>query len=207
MTQLSGLALDIDDTLSWTCREWVDYLHTTFGNPENLSPQEFVDKYRLVQRAPYFAREEVLVRIREMCFDPAFHDSLAVIEDALPALQNIEKVIPIGAYLTARPESMRECTQRWLEAHNFPEAELIMCPDERPFGTASEWKAKLLEELYPNIIGIIDDNPALLTHLAQSYEGAVFLYNHDASEVNHLSAIVCSGWDDVALKVLNYMSA
>ncbi len=204
---LSGIALDIDDTLSWTCREWVEYLHTEFGNPENLTPQEFVDKYRLIQRAPYFARDDVLVRVREMCFDPAFHDSVAVVEDALPALKKIEKVILIGVYLTARPESMRKSTQQWLDKHSFPKAELIMCPDEQPFGTASEWKAQVLNGLYPDVIGIIDDNPVLLTHLAQDYQGAIFIYNHDASEVHHPCAIVCSDWSDVVEKVTNYMRA
>ena len=203
---LSGLALDIDDTLSWTCREWVEYLHAEFGNPENLTPQEFVDKYRLIQRASYFARDDVLVRVREMCFDPAFHDSVAVVEDALPALKKIEQVTPIGVYLTARPESMRKSTQQWLDRHSFPKAELIMCPDEQPFGTASEWKAKVLEELYPDVFGIIDDNPSLFIHLAQSYRGTVFIYNHDASEVNHPGAIACSDWNDVAEKVAKYMS-
>jgi len=159
----SGLALDIDDTLSWTCREWAECLHAEFGNPENLTPQEFVDRYRLTQHAPYFQRDDILVRIREMCFDPAFHDGVAVIEDALPALKKIEKIIPIGAYLTARPESVRASTQQWLSRHNFPEAELIMCPDERPLGTAGEWKAQVLEESYPGIVGIVDDNPSFLS--------------------------------------------
>lgn len=34
------------------------------------------------------------------------------------------------AYITARPESMRDATQQWLEMHNFPGAKLFMTHDK-----------------------------------------------------------------------------
>ena len=51
---MRGLALDIDETLSWTVGFWVEQLQKEFGNPENLSTQELVTKYRYVQSVPYW---------------------------------------------------------------------------------------------------------------------------------------------------------
>lgn len=201
-----GLALDIDDTLAWTCREWVDHLHMKFGNPENLTPQEFFDKYGLVQHAEYFQREEVYAHIQEMCVDPVLHESIAVIEDALPAIEKISAVIPIGAYLTARPECMRSITEPWLKRHGFPDRKLIMRPDDLPVDNRHGWKAETLEQLYPEVVGIIDDNPSICRHLSPVYPGVVFLYNHSGDGVDHPRAISCSDWEDVTQKVISYVS-
>ncbi|MDP2630956.1 MAG: hypothetical protein Q8P56_06155 [Candidatus Uhrbacteria bacterium] len=202
-----GLALDIDDTLAWTCREWVEHLHLKFGNPENLTPREFVEKYGLIQHAEYFKREEVYAHIRTMCVNPTLHESIAVIADALPALEKISSVIPIVAYLTARPESMRSITEPWLKRHGFPERELIMRPDELPLEDMPRWKAQALEQLYPKAIGIIDDNPSICTHLSKEYPGVIFLYNHSGDGVSHPAAQSCSDWNDVVQKVINYFES
>ena len=139
-----------------------------------------------------------------MPVDPTLHESVAVIEDALPALKKISPIIPIVAYLTARPERMRSITEPWLKRHGFPERKLIMCPDELPIENKHEWKAQALEQLYPEVIGIIDDNPIICQHLSKEYPGVVFLYNHSGDGVDHPAAQSCSDWNDVVQKVTNY---
>lgn len=203
---IPGLALDIDDTLSWTCREWVDTIHAEFGNPENLTKYEFAEKYHLLKNAPYIQRADIIARIREMCVDVKHHEFVPLIEGAPEAIKQIVQHIPIVMYLTARPESMRRATVDWLARHGFPELELVMRPEHIPIGEpAALWKACTLEELYPRVIGIIDDNPSICSHLSTGYQGAVFLYrNNQEDTIPHSCAVHCGEWSDVVEKVLGY---
>ncbi|MBI4252796.1 hypothetical protein HY623_01280 [Candidatus Uhrbacteria bacterium] len=203
--QISGLALDIDDTIVWTCREWVDVIHEEFGNPENLTKHEFYEKYRLLHNAPYIQRDDIIARVREICVDERHHENLPLIEDALPAIERIDNVIPIVTYLTARPECMRESTERWLSRHDFPKLELVMRPDDVPFGkSASSWKARALEDLYPRVFGIIDDNPSICLNLSPDYPGTIFLYRYSGDDMTHTFAVPCGDWSDVIEKVRSH---
>lgn len=199
-----GIALDIDDTLSWTCREWAEILHQEFGNPEHLSKDEFVKKYRLIQNAHYFQRDDVHARCIQFCYDEAHYKELPVIEDALPALHEITRTIPIGAYLTARPECLRDATEAWLMQHSFPSAPVIMNPHEFSHGITATWKSKTLEERYPHIVGIIDDNPSICKGISDEYQGTVFLYGHGDADVPHARAVACGDWSDVVEKVREF---
>jgi hypothetical protein len=39
-----GLALDVDETLSWTVGYWIAEMQARFGNPESLSVEELIAK-------------------------------------------------------------------------------------------------------------------------------------------------------------------
>jgi len=56
----TGLAVDIDETLSWTIGYWIEEMQNKFGNPENLTIKEMVEKYRYTQNVPYWQHEEAL---------------------------------------------------------------------------------------------------------------------------------------------------
>lgn len=43
-TQAQGIALDIDETISWTVGWWMEHMLQLFGNPEGLTPKEMADK-------------------------------------------------------------------------------------------------------------------------------------------------------------------
>jgi len=38
-----------DETLSWTIGYWIEEMQNKFGNPENLTVKEMVEKYRYTQ--------------------------------------------------------------------------------------------------------------------------------------------------------------
>ena len=57
----------------------------------------------------------------------------------------------------------------------------------------NKWKAGILQELYPQIIGIIDDNAKLLEFLDKDYKGMVFLYDHHNSD-SQLNVVPCTNW-------------
>lgn len=57
-----------------------------------------------------------------------------------------------------------------------------------------KWKAKILAYLYPQVIGIIDDNPDIIDYLPSSYEGTIFLYGNPVYPGGDLDVIPCGTW-------------
>jgi hypothetical protein len=49
-----GIALDIDDTLSNTTRHFISVLQKKFGNPENLTVDEMIEKYHIMPNISYW---------------------------------------------------------------------------------------------------------------------------------------------------------
>jgi hypothetical protein len=199
-----GLALDIDDTLSKTGWHWMDELNKKFGNPENLSVNELHKKYKYVQHVPSWQEGKPL-EWYTMAIDSAdIYEAIPLIEDAHTTVQQIHQIIPIVAYITARPEAVRGGTERWLAKHNFPEADLILRPNDIPLeGGASHWKTGILEYLYPEIIGIIDDNPGLVKVLPKTYQGRIYFYNVDQHETANSNIVCCKDWSDILTHIKN----
>jgi 5'(3')-deoxyribonucleotidase len=198
MKNIGGLALDIDETLSRTNYFWVEYLQLKLGNPENLSIEEMEIKYKYAGDPKYWQTENGLNLMEEMRNDSAFQENLPLIENSNTVVQKINKIIPIRAYITARPDSVLKGTEAWLKKHNFPKAKIITRPLEVKAEDGNKWKARILEEFYPEIIGIIDDNPGLIDCLSSNYMGTVFLYKgiseHMRKDINVVS---CKDWQTV----------
>jgi hypothetical protein len=198
-----GIAVDIDETLSWTIGYWVQEMQKKFGNPENLTVKEMIEKYRYTQNVPYWQHSEALVWVDEKINSNETQENLPLIEGSSEYLNKINKIIPIVAYITIRPERVLAGTKNWLKKHNFPEAPIICRPDDIVHGNGSEWKAKILEKLYPNVLGIIDDNAKLLESLNKDYPGKVFLYDH-SSHYDFSFAIACKNWSEVYEEIKKY---
>ena len=52
------LALDIDETIAMTNVYWAEYHIKTYGNPESLTAEEIIRKYRFVKDVPYWDMKE-----------------------------------------------------------------------------------------------------------------------------------------------------
>jgi hypothetical protein len=198
---IRGLALDIDETLSRTIGYWVENLQLKFGNPENLSVQEFAFKYQFMQNVPYWQTKEALNWMENARKSNKIQEILPLIENANEVVGQINKIIPICAYITIRSQSVIPGTKKWLKKHGFPDAPVIAKPNDLPYENGSKWKAEVLTKLYPQIIGIIDDNPSLIDFLPKDYKGYVFLYNNSEIYVKNRKVIPCKNWNDVLLKV------
>jgi len=176
---LEGIALDIDDTICATQVFWAKYLLEEFGNPEGISPEELVRKYSYVNKVPYFGKQEnQWVEADIACNETKL--SLPVVEGAGEIVREIDKIIPIACYISTRPTRVTSGTNAWLRKSGFPDAPSFLMPDRirlQGWGVKNgmEWKARVLECLYPNIIGILDDNSELLRFLDSGYKGKVFL--------------------------------
>lgn len=203
---ISGLALDIDETLSWTIGYWMEELTKKFGNPENLSVKQLVKKYRYTKHVPYWQTEEVKAWIELSRHSDPLQVILPLIENSDKIVQKINTIIPIVAYITTRPESIINGTKKWLQKHNFPLVEVIAKPLDIPLEDGNKWKAQVLEYLYPEVIGIIDDNPELVDFLQDDSPGRIYLYDNIDHPRKGANIIPCKSWDDVLIQVELTMS-
>ena len=197
----AGLALDIDETLSATNRFWIRELAERFGNPDNLSHDEIIARYRYTQHVPFWQAPEALAWMEEARNSDDIQEALPLIENANHIVEQLQKIVPIAGYVTARPQQVRSGTLKWLARHNFPHAPLIMRPEGMEYTDGNKWKAELLASLHPNVWGIIDDNPGLIPHLPSDYKGTIFLYDHEGIGETSVNVVAVQKWEDMLAAV------
>ena len=193
------IALDIDETLSRTIWYLVSEMQKKFWNPENLSAEKLIAKYRYTQHVPYWQSDEAKQRIHDEIHSSALQEELPMIEWAKQFVNKINKIIPITAYITVRPTVVFEWTKKRLQKNWFPQAPIIMKPESIKKEQGNEWKAKVLEKLYPKILGIIDDNDWLVDYIGHEYKWSIFLYSHNSIKQEHKNknVIACKSRHDV----------
>lgn len=197
---IRGLALDIDETLSWTAGLWVDELSKKFGNPENLSARQILQRYKFIQNYPHWQNDKALAWINEARNSDKLQEKLPLIENANQIVNKIHKIIPIVCYLTIRAENVKTGTQNWLKTHGFPDAPVITRPKHLNHDEGTKWKARTLKFLFPEVLGLVDDNPTILNFLPKNYKGSIFLYQNFV-ESQKLKVYFCKEWEDVFNKV------
>lgn len=201
-----GLALDIDETLSFTIGGLVDGLIKQFGNPENLTAEEIVKKYKHTDKIPYWQGKECDLLIDKILTDEKIQKDLPLIKNANSLANKVAKIIPIVSYITIRPRIIFEATKHWLKKNNFPKAPTILKPKNISRRMGNKWKAKVLEYLYPEVLGIVDDNPNLVKNLSKGYKGTIFLYDHTETERKDIKVIPCKDWNRVLVEVKKQFS-
>jgi hypothetical protein len=201
---INGIALDIDETIAWTAGHWMEKLQNLFGNPENLTPKEMVTKYRYTYHVPYWQTDEIKQWMKEAIVSNEAIKDAALIENSNQIVNKINRIIPVVCYVTVRPQVVFEGTKKWLEKHAFPKAPIIMRPDKIEFINGYKWKAETICALYPELIGIIDDNPKLPDNLPNSYKGTIYLYDNISHPRTDLHIIPCRTWNDVYEKIVTF---
>lgn len=198
----SGIAVDIDETLSWTVGHWFKEMTRLFGNPEKLSVKKLIAKYRYTQNVPYWQTKEILSWIETQKHPNELQKILPLIKNANHYLNKINnKIKPVAVYLTTRPESIIKGTKFWLNKHGFPKAPII-CRPLNWKDNSNLWKADVLLKLYPKILGIIDDNSELITFLERKkYPGVVYLYDNKNIKSNSINVICAKTWPTLYKKI------
>lgn len=198
---VKGLALDIDETLSFTIGFIIEEFIKKLGNPENLTAGEIAKKYKHTNNIPYWQDDEAKKILESVIHSNEIQKDLPLIENSNKVVQEINKIIPIVAYITVRPTSIINGTKFWLKKHGFPEAPIITKPRNIDRKVGNKWKAKVLEYLYPQVVGIVDDNPGLTKFFGKKYKGVIYLYDQTETERKNINVIPCENWETVAKKV------
>lgn len=198
---IHGLALDMDETLSFTIGYMVAELMKKFGNPENLTAEEIARKYKHTKKIPYWQGDECRKLIEKIIRGNEIQKNMPLIENSNLLANKLTEIIPISAYITARPRTILNGTIFWLKKHGFPKATIITRTNGIYKKNLNLWKAKVLEYLYPEIQGIVDDNPDLVEYLSKKYKGVVFLYDNTETKRKDIKVIPCQKWEDVLMAV------
>ena len=188
-----GLALDIDETLSATNVYWFTKLQELFGNPESLTPKEMAMKYHYTQNVPYWQTPQALAWMKEQCNSDELQKNLSVIDGAVEYVSRVNEIIPIVAYITARPTIVVPGTEYWLKVNNFPKAPVIAKPLDITEHFTS-WKAEVLQSLYPSVLGIVDDHPGMVDQLPTDYHGTIFLITHQDHPRTDITVVCGMDW-------------
>ncbi len=199
-----GLVIDIDETLSNSALYMAGELGRLYGNPLNLSDEELFE--RLLDRNVPFWDINVIREWGQVAMESAeIVEKYSVKEGAGKAVSKINDIIPMVGYLTLRPESIKDVSARWLKKHGFPEVPVLARPNSIKLTDGSmgmQWKAAVLDYLYPQITGLIDDTLEIYTYLPSNYKGTIFLYNKKPRPKRELNTISCKTWDDVYREVV-----
>lgn len=206
-TKSAGIALDIDDTLSETLLYWMKGLQENFGSPENLQPKQLVKKYKHTRNVPQWNTPEALEYITELCNSDSLQEVIPVMEEAIEGVQRISSIVPIAAYITARPNSVLNGTKKWLQKYGFPEAPLITRPPTVSIPDGMKWKAQILMSNFPHVQGIIDNDVVLADNLPPEYQGYFFLLHDDVNKhIAHDRILLCPDWESVVQQVQTVFS-
>jgi hypothetical protein len=202
-SKIQGIALDIDETLSATLPYWFKAMQENFGNPEGLSILELIKKYRFFKNVPYWQSPEAWELARKLRDSNGLQIDLDVLKDADKYIKKIIEIIPVVAYITARPEGVLSGTKQWLEKNNFPKAPIIALPKYITTENANLWKGEVLEFLYPQVLGIIDDNYEILDYVKTYYQGHIFLYDTKPENfpTSRERVYICPDWDSVISQI------
>lgn len=194
---IKGIAIDVDETLSFTLKYWFDRMQNLFGNPENLSTKELIAKYRYAKNVPYWQTKEAIDWMIKQIYSNKVQTELEVIGEADKYLPKLHQQIPVAVYLTVRPEEVNRGTEIWLANHGFPKAPVIARPSNITHADSHAWKAEILSELYPEVAGLVDDNDVILEHLSDSYKGKILLYSRSKCQDTNIKTYCCPTWSDV----------
>jgi hypothetical protein len=193
-----GLVLDIDDTIAKTAPYLLEVIYKDFGYPHNGTADDLLKKHGKYDQD--FWKQTEIEEWFEQNVDSVTPD-IPLVDNIHQMIQKVNQIIPIVGYLTAREERKRQITQDWLDKHNFPSVPLLMLPSNQIEPSGSKWKAKVLQTLYPEVIGIIDDNERLADVLPANYPGYLYLYDVPEYPRNDIKIIPCLTWDDIYTKV------
>jgi len=200
-----GVLLDIDETLSATNVAWFQRLEELFGNPEGAPIEALVEKYKLAQYVPFWQGEDALAWMQRQRDSPEAQDGLPLIPGAVDGVSALGRATPIVGYCTVRPESVNPNTIAWLRESGFPELPVVAKPVDVPFADGNKWKASALHHLWPEVTGIVDDNPKVAMFAGKDYPGKLFLFGHADCKPEYDHAIPCSTWEEVVAAALVHL--
>lgn len=192
-----GLVLDIDETLSATNVAWFQQLEKLFGNPDGLPIEALIAQYKLAQYVPFWQSKEAHSWMQRRRDDPKAQDGLPLIPGAVEGVHALRKKRPIVGYCTVRPDAVNPNTIAWLRENGFPDLPVVAKPLEVPFEDGNKWKASALHAMWPEVTGIVDDNPKVSLFAGPAYPGSLYLFGYSECPPGVGHATPCATWPAV----------
>lgn len=201
---IRALALDFDDTVSLTNLALAELLLSKQDKQSDITAEELIAQYKYVRNIPQWNNPKITAYIDNIIQNNNMIDTLLA-PDAKTAINGIEQYIPIAAYVTTRPARNTNSIIRWINDKGLPKRPVIGCPNELFLKGFNRdlWKAQTLEYLFPEIIGIIDDNEDLASYLTKEYTGVIFL--HGTKITSHPKCVPCESWKETFTNVKEYV--
>lgn len=197
-----GLAYDIDCTLADTRAHFFELMWRYFP-VKGTDVQELQRKHYYVEHVPdWQSNPAALDQIREFRTSNEFQDDIPLLDNSPRYLWQIHLRIPTACYATGRPEVVLPGTERWLARHEFPQAPVLIRPHHEPLQRWVYWKAELLTRLFPEVLGIIEDDPRFPDAAHDvGYQGKIFLVGQERYEGRHQHTVACPSWKEVVQSV------
>lgn len=159
-----AVVVDVDDTVLASSVRWLNRFNSSFGL--NLSIAMIKKTGGL---SSYLRRHPEFESFREMLemtyYDKDFHIDLAAIRGAVTGIDRLKEAnIPLGGYLTARPEELTNITSKNLVSLGFPDAPVCARPKNVENNSTLEWKTETLRRIansYDGQLVMIDDKQSL----------------------------------------------
>src|SRR5690554_2508429 len=123
---MSGLAIDIDDTLAETAVSCFTVIAEKYGIPEGMSLEKLVRQYRQPGQVPVWQTKEIQATIRSVLEDRDWLGQLPVVKGASQAVQYLHRYRPVAVYISSRFSRYQTLTQEWLDRHGFPPAPVTL---------------------------------------------------------------------------------
>ncbi|MCA9478393.1 MAG: hypothetical protein KC535_04560 [Nanoarchaeota archaeon] len=190
-----GFACDIDETLSETTIPSFEAMIQAFGSPDNMTAQELLENFRFLEKVPTWQTQEHFDWIHEYFSLPETYQHLDLKPHAREALDEITKKTPLAAYITARRYHLHDVTVDWKQEVKLPKAPLLMRTEQEVINRRGEWKAQLLYHLFPQVTGIVDDDPNLPLALEKiGYKGFLIMFGHHSTPSLSYEAYAAPDW-------------
>jgi len=194
---LVGILLDIDNTLTRTSWSFFSGIAERFGVPAGETVEGLYNRYHYSWRVPHWQTDETARWASEQEWSNEFHAKMEAINGASDGVTALSKIVPVSAYVTTRPESMREVTAEWLSRHGFPDAPMMMRPSDILPKAGNQWKVEQIKACLPNTFGLVDDHADIVRGLSNGYGGRVFHFSANQFVADSPKILPCSDWGEV----------
>ena len=197
---IRGILLDIDDTLADTNLARFEGLVKSFGIPNDwplMDIDAMIEKYGRPANHPHFQTQPARDWMKLQKQLSSAQEGLPLILGSVEGVEKLSKLVPILGYLTIRPTSVNEATLQWLRSNKFPPAPLIARPRGIAMEERNKWKGETLNELYPFVVGIVDDSTKNALAAGKTYPGTIFLFGAASTPREIDYAVACPTWEDV----------
>ncbi len=207
----SGLAIDIDDSLSETTAAFIERLSQDFPPPTGMHiTVESAKRHYALNGEPIYwgGLPEARLLYKTMAYDPAFHRTFSPMKGAREGIQLLEEAGLVSCYVTARTDDMEQETREWLEEHGFPQKPIMLRDRTIADLHHTTWKAMVLERLYPIVSGALDDNTGIARHAERlQYRGKFFLFGPGSEEYESQNGnvIPIRDWQEAPEIILNHL--